>query len=107
MAETQMTQRERMLSGRLYLASDEELAAAQARARELVRRYNDTAHGDLAGRRALLEELMGSLGENVWIEPPFRCDYGRHISVGRNFFANYECIILDVCPVTIGDNVQL
>ena len=54
-----------------------------------------------------LKELFGSTGEKIWIEPPFHCDYGCHVSVGEGFYANYDCIILDVCPVTIGERVLL
>ena len=102
-----MTQRERMLSGALYDAGDSELTRARARARDLARRYNQTTGEDLPLRQALLEALLGRVGEGVWIEPPFRCDYGANISLGDRFYANYDCIILDVCPVTIGERVLL
>ena len=102
-----LTQRERMVSGALYDAGESGLVQARFRAKGLVRRYNQTTEEDLPLRRALLGELLGEMGEDVWIEPPFRCDYGTHISVGSHFYANYDCIILDVCPVTIGDHVLL
>lgn len=58
-------------------------------------------------RSEILKELFGSTGENFCIKPNFRCDYGYNIYVGENFFANYDCVILDVCKVTIGDNCML
>ena len=102
-----MTQRERMASGALYDAGDGDLVQARFRAKALVRRYNQTTEEELPLRQALLGELLGGMGEGVWIEPPFRCDYGFHIFLGSGFYANYDCIILDVCPVTIGERVLL
>ena len=100
-----MTQRERMLSGGLYSAADPELFRLRQEARRLTRLYNQTAENQPEERRRLLEALLGSVGENAFLEPPFRCDYGGNITVGRDFYANYDCIILDVCPVTIGNRV--
>ena len=100
-----MTQRERMLSGGLYSAADPELFRLRQEARRLTRLYNQTAEDQPEERRRLLEALLGGVGENAFLEPPFRCDYGGNITVGRDFYANYDCIILDVCPVTIGNRV--
>ena len=94
-----------MLSGKLSRAADPELAAARLRARELCRRFNDAAPADAAGREAILRQLLGRMGENCWIEPPFRCDYGTQIAVGDHFYANYDCILLDVAPIAIGSHV--
>ena len=102
-----MTEFERMVSGGLYDAGDEALVRGRFRAKDLVRRYNQTTEEQLPLRRALLEELLGAMGEDVWVEPPFRCDYGGQIRLGSHFYANYDCLILDVCPVTIGDHVLL
>ena len=100
-----MTQRERMLSGGLYSAADPELFRLRQEARRLTRLYNQTAEDQPEERRRLLEALLGGVGENAFLEPPFRCDYGGNITVGRDFYANYDCIIVDVGPVTIGDRV--
>ncbi len=100
-----MTERELMLSGQLYIAKDEELAKDFAKSRRLTRLINNATEEQAEYRIQLFKELFQKTGENLWIEPPFRCDYGCHISVGENFFANYDCIIIDVCDVTIGDNV--
>ena len=63
--------------------------------------------GKIERRREILEELLGQVGENIFIEPTFKCDYGYNIKVGDNFYANFDCVILDVCPVNIGKNVFL
>lgn len=100
-------EKEKMLNGELYDAEDPELVAERRRARELTRRYNETRAGDHGQRQQLLDELLGSHGDECRIEPPFRCDYGDNIHVGENFYANFDCVILDVCRVEIGRNCQI
>lgn len=100
-----MTERERMLAGRLYFSGGEELRGMRSRAKELNARYNSTMESQQEERLAILKELFGSVGSNPWIEPNLRCDYGKHISIGNNFYANYDCVFLDCAPVSIGDNV--
>ena len=100
-----MTEKERMLHGELYFAYDEELKRDRLRARRLTRLFNGTTEEELEYRTELLKKLFQSAGDHIFIEPPFRCDYGCHIRIGDNFYANYDCIILDVCAVTIGDYV--
>jgi maltose O-acetyltransferase len=99
--------KERMLRGELYLADDPELAADAARAQELVERYNATSYAEQAERDRLLRELLGSVGDGVVVKPPFRCDYGAHISIGARTFVNYDCVMLDVAPIRIGAACQL
>lgn len=102
------TEREKMLEGELYNAADPELDALRIRARDLVERYNATHAAERELRLSLLKKLFGQIGDdNIGIEPPFHCDYGFHIKVGKYFFANFDCVILDVCPVTIGDHCLL
>lgn len=101
------TPKQRMLDGDLYIADDPELEAADLRARRLEARYNATDAADGVGRREILEELLGSIGEGTVIRPPFRCDYGSHITIGSSCFANYGLVALDVAPITIGDHVQM
>ena len=96
-----------MLNGELYDADDPELVAERERARDLTRRYNRTTVHDQNERQELLEELLGSVGEECVIEPPFRCDYGYNIHVGENFYTNFDCVILDVGRVDIGENCQI
>lgn len=102
-----MTELENMLSGRLYLAGDAALSAARLRAQTLCRRYNDTFPGQLEQRRDILRQLLGAVGDECCIEPTFRCDYGSQIIIGDCFYANYDCIFLDVAPITIGSHVLL
>jgi maltose O-acetyltransferase len=103
----EMSMRQRMLAGELYIADDPELARDSRRAFGLIHRLNtmDLADGD--GRRALLTELLGSFGEGSEIRPPFYCDYGYQTFVGARTFANFGLISLDVATVTIGDDVQI
>ena len=100
-----MTEKEKMLSGNLYKAQNEELSKDNAKARRITRLFNQTTENELAYRTELLKDLFEATGEKFYIEPPFRCDYGCHISIGENFYANYDCIIIDVCKVNIGNNV--
>lgn len=100
-----MSEKERMLSGELYIASDGELAKDNKKARVLTRLFNTTTEEQMGYRSQLLKELFASSGEKIHIEPPFRCDYGCHITIGEDFYANYDCIIIDVCEVKIGNNV--
>jgi len=101
------TMKERMLAGEPYLADDPELRSEHARAQALLARYNATAHGERFERERLLRALLGGLGERVVIMPPLRCDYGVQISIGAGTFVNYDCIMLDVAPITIGRDCQL
>lgn len=102
-----MTEKELMLSGNLYDSRDKELQADAARSRRLTRLFNNTTEEQIPYRITLLKELFGSTGEHISIEPPFRCDYGSNTFIGDNFYANFDCIILDVAKVTIGKNVLL
>ena len=101
-----MTEKEKMLSGKLYMASDAELRKEAKKCRKLIRLFNNSTEEEIDYRTSLLKDLFGKVGKNVFIEPTFRCDYGKNIYIGDNFFANYDCIILDVCKVEIGNNVM-
>jgi maltose O-acetyltransferase len=100
-----VSERERMLAGALYLASDPELAAARRRARALIRNYNATAPEEAERRQALLSVLFARMGRHIHIEPPFHCDYGSHIELGDSIEMNFGCVILDCATVTIGSHV--
>lgn len=102
-----MDERERMLSGKLYNAGVPALMQARQRAKRLCHAYNTAAPEAEDRRQAILRELLGSVGANCWIEPTFRCDYGTNISIGDFFYANYDCIFLDVAPITIGSHVYI
>jgi maltose O-acetyltransferase len=96
-----------MLRGELYIADDPEIAADQARAQELLERYNATRHADQDERDRVLRSLLGEVGERVVVRPPFRCDYGSHIAIGAGTFVNYDCVMLDVAPIRIGAACQV
>ena len=97
--------RERMLAGELYIADDPQLAADSARARGLIHRLNMADPTDSATLRAILTELLGAFGEGSEIRPPFYCDYGYNIHTGKSVFFNFNCCILDVNKVSIGNDV--
>jgi maltose O-acetyltransferase len=99
------TQRERMLAGDPYVADDPELARDSLRAVMLVTRFNDSEPSRPV-RRQILDELLGSLGEDSEIRPPFYCDYGYQIHIGARTFVNFGLVALDVASIRIGDDVQ-
>lgn len=84
--------------------SDESVMNQMVRARQLTQQLNTMDRSDFKGLQTVVKQLLGK-SENAWINPPFYCDYGFNIEVGKNFFANYNCTILDVAKVKIGDNV--
>lgn len=97
------TEREKMLAGDLYDPLDAELERGRARARDLCQTLNATREADTEERRRLVSDLFGAGGDTVWLQPPFYCDYGANIELGERVFFNFNCIVLDVCPVRIGD----
>lgn len=97
-----MTNSERRDREMAYIA-DEAVAEEMMRCRRILQKLNFMDRSDLAGIAKVTAELLGS-SEGAFINPPFYCDYGKHIKVGKNFFANYNCTIIDVAEVRIGDN---
>jgi maltose O-acetyltransferase len=95
--------REKMLAGELYDPLDPELVRARDRARGLCQDLNATREAEQDRRRGILKELFGAGGGSVWMQPPFYCDYGANILLGERVFFNFNCVVLDVCQVTIGD----
>ncbi len=102
-----MKEKNLMLSGKLYKAADDELKQDFLYAKKITRQINLTAEDESEKRQLLFKQLFKSTGKKFYIEPPFHCDYGKNISIGENFYANYDCIIIDVCNVNIGNNVFL
>ncbi|MCE3236277.1 MAG: maltose transacetylase [Vampirovibrio sp.] len=98
---------ENMLAGQPYRSVDAGLVTLRHRARRLLAQYRDTDPADANKRYTLLQELFGKIGQAVEIEPPFFCDYGSNIYLGENFYANFNCVILDPAEVRIGSNVFL
>ena len=97
------SEREKMLAGELYEAMDPELVASRERARDLCQALNATRESELQLRRELTRQIFGKGGDTVWMQPPFYCDYGWNIELGERVFFNFNCIVLDVCRVRIGD----
>ena len=100
-----MNNRERRDSGMLYIA-DESVMEEMKRARRLTQKLNTMDRSDFEGLQAVVKELFGK-SDGAFVNPPFYCDYGSNIEVGKNFFANYNCMIIDVGKVIIGDNCQM
>lgn len=100
------SEKEKMLAEGLYNPGDVELTSLRKNARKLVRKINQTNEDQYEKRATLVKQLFGNHKKAVYVEPPFHCDYGENITVGDNFYANFDCIMLDVAPITIGDNVM-
>lgn len=101
------TEKEKMLEGLPYKASDKELSMARLQAKELLFDFNQLRPKEIKQRKNILKRLFEKTGVHFYIEPPFRCDYGSNISIGENFFANYNLVILDCAKVIIGNNVLI
>ena len=97
------SEKEKMLAGELYDPFDPELAQARERARDLFQTLNLSRESEQASRRRILIDLFGKGGESVWMQPPFFCDYGSNIQLGERVYFNFNCVVLDVCLVKIGD----
>jgi len=102
-----MSMLERMLAGELYHADDAELQARYAAGQQLLAAFNATGPGEWARRSELLHELLGAVGEGVVVQPTLRLDYGFNVRIGAGSFLNYDCILLDVAPITIGQDCQI
>jgi maltose O-acetyltransferase len=107
------TEREKMLAGELYDPLDPDLIAARERARDLCQALNASREAEQDERRRIVRALFGAGGDTVWMQPPFFCDYGANILLGERVYFNFNCVVLDVCSVRIGDytffgpNVQI
>lgn len=101
------TEKEKMLAGEIYNPADPELVRDREEARRKVLVYNQTLETEVEKRIQILKDLLGSTGENIYMEPNIRFDYGYNTYVGENFYANFDCTFLDVCEIRIGDNCML
>ncbi|MCR0983408.1 sugar O-acetyltransferase [Roseomonas populi] len=97
------SEREKMLAGELYDALDPGLVADRYRVRDLCRQLNASSDAEEEMRRGLCRQIFGKGGDTVWMQPPFHCDYGSNIELGERVFFNFNCVVLDVCRVRIGD----
>jgi maltose O-acetyltransferase len=95
-------EKQKMLSGELYDPMDPALVAGRRRARDLCQALNVSPDAAQGQRRRILRDLFGAGGNTVWMQPPFFCDYGSNIELGERVFFNFNCVVLDVCRVTIG-----
>jgi maltose O-acetyltransferase len=102
-----MNQKERMLNELPYKSWLDGLPEERKAVRVKIREYNMLEPGDRDSRNDLIREILGKTGKELFIEVPFRCDYGYNIEVGENFYANFNLVILDVAKVKIGDNVMM
>ena len=101
------TEKDRMLRGEPYLANHPALLEERKRCRLICERFNATSFGETAERRAILEELLGEIGDDAELMAPFECDYGYQITVGARTFINYGAVVLDGANVTVGQDVQI
>ncbi|MFC0040544.1 sugar O-acetyltransferase [Actinomadura rayongensis] len=99
--------KERMLAGEPFTTDDPELAADALRAARLCERFNGWPAADPPGRRAILADLLGSLGEGAYVAPPLRVDYGYRVTLGHGAFVNFGAVLLDAAGITIGADVQI
>lgn len=99
------SEKQKMLAGEPYLASDKELYGERIQCRKTLQKLNNSLP-DTQEWKSAMQELLPNAQEGLYIEPPFNCDYGNNIIIGKNFYANFNCIVLDVNTVEIGDNVM-
>jgi len=98
------SERDKMLAGEMYDPADPGLVADRERARDLCWALNATREAEQDERRRILRELFAAGGDTVLMQPPFFCDYGSNIELGERVFFNFNCVVLDVCPVRIGSS---
>jgi len=91
-----------MIAGELYDPLDKELVEDRLRTRLLIKALNDTREDEIEARNYILKQLIPHAGAGLWMQPPFYCDYGYNMDIGEKVFFNFNCIVLDVAPVTIG-----
>lgn len=101
-----MSERDRMIRGELYDASDPALAARRLEVQRILRVYNELDDDAQPLRDEILRGLLASVGSGCLVQSGFRCEYGFNIELGSRVFMNYDCVVLDVCPVRIGDRCQ-
>lgn len=100
-----MTEREKMIAGKVYDASADRLPELRAKAHRLCAEFNSTLETEENRRASILSELLPNAADGAYLQGPFYCDYGDNIKIGKNFYANFNFTVLDCCPVEIGDDV--
>jgi maltose O-acetyltransferase len=107
------TEKQKMIAGEMYNPMDKELVDDRIQARLLLKKLNDTAEDNLQDRSNYQQQLLPNAALDLWLQPPFYCDYGYNITIGERVFFNFNCVVLDVAPVRIGNrsmfgpNVQI
>jgi maltose O-acetyltransferase len=101
------SEKDKMLGGERYAALDPQLCAERRRARLLCKALTDTRDAQPEERARLIRALIPTSGRDIWIEPPFYCDYGSHMTLGDKVFFNFNCVVLEVAPVRIGSGVRI
>ena len=102
-----MTEWEKMQAGLTYNDFDKDLFNRRVEAKKLFRAYNRTDDDEVDKRNDIMQRLFRHVGENVWIEPDFRCEFGKNITIGNNVYINFGCVILDCGQVSIGDDTLI
>jgi maltose O-acetyltransferase len=100
------SEKEKMIAGEMYDPLDKQLVEDRIRTRLLIKALNDTREDDTAQRSRIIKELLPDAAPDLWLQPPFYCDYGYNMKVGERVFFNFNCIVLDVAPVTIGSRTM-
>lgn len=101
------TEREKMIAGEMYNPLDEQLMNEREIGKRFCREYNSTDDTNYELRKNMIKKFLGKTGENLHIESSFRVEYGYNVEIGENFYANYDCLLLDICPIVIGKNAML
>lgn len=102
-----MKEWEKLQNGLIYNDFDDDLFQRRIAAKKLFKQYNKTSDDEIALRKEIMDNLFNYAGHNIWIEPDFRCEFGKNISIGNNVYINFNCIILDCAEVSIGDDSLL
>ena len=100
------TEKEKMLAGELYDPLDKVLSDERLKARLLIKKLNDSREDEIEERTSIIKELIPNAGMNLWLQPPFYCDYGSNIIIGEKVFFNFNCVVLDVAQVSIGSRTM-
>src|SRR5688572_10154831 len=100
------TEKEKMLAGELYDALDKEISDERTQTRLLLKQLNEGREDEIAARNEILKQLIQNAGPNLWLQPPFYCDYGYNIITGDKVFFNFNCVVLDVTYVRIGSRTK-
>ncbi|MGL5001213.1 MAG: sugar O-acetyltransferase [Cetobacterium sp.] len=101
------SEKDKMIAGEMYNPNDSELLKDRETAKRFCKNYNSTDDTDYEHRKNLIKKILGKTGKNLHIESSFKFDYGYNIEIGENFYSNYDCLLLDICPIIIGDNAML